>query len=110
MSPETNPEGAPAAEAGKTAQPAGKPAGRKAPRIVEGVVTSAKMQKTIAVEMEHLEMHPKYKKYIRRRVRFKVHDEKGEAKEGDVVRIAQTRPLSSTKRWRLVQVISKARR
>jgi small subunit ribosomal protein S17 len=57
----------------------------------------------------YLEKHPKYGKYIRRHIRFRVHDEKGEAREGDVVRIAQTRPLSATKRWRLVQVITRAK-
>ncbi len=57
-----------------------------------------------------VDLHPKYKKYIRSRVRLMVHDEKGEAREGDLVRIAQTRPLSVTKRWRLVEVITRARR
>ena len=102
------------AEPGPAATPsegaaAAKPA-RKGPRIVEGTVTSAKMHKTIAVEVERMEKHPKYGKYLRKRVRFKVHDEKGEAKEGDLVRIAQTRPLSNTKRWRLLEVVSKAKR
>ena len=94
--------------------PAGAPAGkknaeRKAPKSVEGVVISAKMQKTITVEMEHLEMHPKYGKYVRRHIRFKAHDEEGKAKEGDKVRIVQTRPISLTKRWRLVEVVARAK-
>ena len=61
------------------------------------------------VEMERLVRHVKYDKYVRRHSRFKAHDEKGEAKEGDVVRIAQTRPLSKTKRWRLVEVLTRAK-
>ena len=76
---------------------------------VDGLCISSKMQKTIVVEVERLERHPKYGKYVRRHSRFKAHDEKGEAKEGDVVRIAQTRPLSKTKRWRLVEVLSRAK-
>ncbi|SRR6266540_313469 len=76
---------------------------------VDGVVISSKMQKTIVVEMERLERHAKYGKYVRRHSRFKAHDEKGEAKEGDVVRIAQTRPLSKTKHWRLVEVLTRAK-
>jgi small subunit ribosomal protein S17 len=88
----------------------GKKAGRNEPRIVQGLVTSAKMQKTISVEKESFEKDPKYGKYVRQNIRFKVHDEKGEAKEGDVVKIAQTRPLSKTKRWRLLEVVSRAKR
>jgi len=94
------------------AAPAADPAavlGRKQMKALEGVVISAKMQKTISVEMERMELHPKYKKYVRRSVRFKVHDEKGEAKDGDVVRFVQTRPISRTKHWRLVEVVSRAR-
>jgi small subunit ribosomal protein S17 len=83
--------------------------GRKEPRSIDGVVVSAKSPKTIAVEAERLEKHPKYGKYIRRHIRFRAHDEKSEAREGDVVRIVQTRPISKTKRWRLVQVISRSK-
>ncbi len=108
-SPETNvPAGAQSAPAGAPA--AAPKAGRKPTRPVDAIVTSARMQKTISVEMSRLERHPKYGKYVRRYIRLKVHDEKGEAREGDVVRIVQTRPLSKTKRWRLVEVIKKARR
>lgn len=83
---------------------------RKPLRSVVGIVTSAKMQKTISVESDRIEKHVKYGKFLKRRVRYKVHDEKGEAKEGDQVRIVQTRPLSKTKRWRLVEIVSRARR
>jgi small subunit ribosomal protein S17 len=71
----------------------------------EGVVVSNKMQKTIVVEVTRLVQHPVFKKVIRRKVKYAVHDEKNEAKAGDKVQIVQTRPLSKTKRWRLVKVL-----
>ena len=71
----------------------------------EGVVLKAKMQKTVIVEVVRLVQHTKFKKIIRSRVRYAVHDEKGEAKVGDKVRIVRTRPLSKTKCWRIVQVL-----
>ena len=77
-------------------------------REVIGLVVSDKMQKTITVQVTRLEKHKKYKKYLRRHTKFYAHDEKREAKEGDVVEIAQTRPLSKQKRFRLVKVIRKA--
>jgi small subunit ribosomal protein S17 len=73
-----------------------------------GVVASDRMVKTIIVEVERLIEHPKYGKRIRRSSRFYAHDEKREAKVGDKVEIVETRPLSKTKRWRLVRVINKA--
>ncbi len=73
----------------------------------EGVVISDKMQKTITVMVERMEMHRTYKKYVRRRTKFKAHDENRQAKIGDVVRIKETRPLSRTKRFRLVKVLKK---
>lgn len=78
-------------------------------KVVTGVVISDKMQKTITVESERRVMHPRFKKYVRATTRYKVHDERGEAHVGDKVRIAETRPLSKTKRWRLVEVIERAR-
>ena len=75
-------------------------------RIREGHVVSNKMQKTIIVEVTRLTEHPQFKKVIKRKVRYAVHDEKNESKIGDKVRIQETRPLSKTKRWRLVQVVS----
>ena len=75
-------------------------------RMREGVVVSAKMQKTIVVEITRLMQHPKFKKVIRRKVKYSVHDEKNEAKAGNKVQIAETRPLSKTKRWRLVKILS----
>jgi small subunit ribosomal protein S17 len=73
-----------------------------------GVVVSAKMAKTIIVEVGRFREHPLYKKMIRLRKRFAAHDETGEAKAGDLVRIQESRPYSATKRWRLVEVISRA--
>src|SRR5881409_1918083 len=73
-----------------------------------GVVVSAKMAKTVIVEVGRFREHPLYKKMIRLRKRFAAHDENGEAKAGDLVRIQESRPFSATKRWRLVEVISRA--
>ena len=73
-----------------------------------GVVVSAKMAKTIIVEVGRQRAHPLYKKVIRVRKRFAAHDEIGDAKAGDLVRIQESRPFSATKRWRLVEVISRA--
>ena len=74
---------------------------------VVGEVISNKMQKTISVFIYRLVRHKKYGKYIRRSSVFKAHDEKGEAKMGDIVRIMHTRPLSKTKRWKLMEVVEK---
>ena len=74
-----------------------------------GVVLSDKMQKTIVVQIRRKALHPEYGKVIEKANKFKVHDEKNEAKIGDRVRIVETRTMSRDKRWRLVQVISKGR-
>jgi small subunit ribosomal protein S17 len=74
-----------------------------------GVVTSNKMNKTITVMVERRIMHPKYGKFLKKSSSFHAHDEKNECTIGDTVKIAETRPLSKTKRWRLVQVIEKAK-
>ena len=73
-------------------------------RSREGVVVSNKMQKTIIVEVTRLVEHPQFQKVIKRKIRYAVHDEENKAKIGDKVKIQETRPLSKTKRWRLVQV------
>jgi len=80
---------------------------QKPRRSLIGVVTSDKMQKTITVRVDRLTKHPRYKKYIRASTFCKVHDEKQEARIGDRVKIVETRPLSKTKCWRLVQIVSK---
>ena len=74
-----------------------------------GVVTSNKMTKTITVAVERKVKHPIYGKFVKKTTRFHAHDEKSEAKAGDVVKIMETRPLSKTKRWLLVEVIEKAK-
>ena len=72
-----------------------------------GEVVSNKMAKTIVVRVERRFPHPQFKKIITRYKKFYAHDEKSEAKPGDLVRIEETRPLSRTKRWRLVQVVER---
>ena len=75
----------------------------------EGRVVSDKMQKTVVVALERRVAHPVYGKMVKRTVKVKAHDEDNTAKTGDLVRIAETRPLSKDKRWRLVEVIERAR-
>jgi len=74
-----------------------------------GVVTSNKMTKTITVAVERKVKHPIYGKFVKKTTKFHAHDEKNEASIGDVVRIMETRPMSKTKRWRLVEVVEKVK-
>lgn len=74
-----------------------------------GVVTSNKMHKSITVEIERRVKHPIYGKFVKKTSRFMAHDENNECTIGDTVRIAETRPLSKNKCWRLVQIIEKAK-
>ncbi|HEY4026798.1 MAG TPA: 30S ribosomal protein S17 [Candidatus Dormibacteraeota bacterium] len=74
-----------------------------------GRVVSDKMDKTVVVQITDRKSHPLYKKVIQHRTRFKAHDEGNECKLGDLVRIMETRPLSKDKRWRVVEVVEKAR-
>ena len=74
-----------------------------------GVVTSNKMTKTITVAVERKVKHPIYGKFVKKTTKFHAHDEKNEASIGDVVRIMETRPLSKTKRWRLVEIVEKVK-
>jgi len=74
-----------------------------------GLVISNKMNKTITVTVQRKKKHPIYGKFVKQTKKFHAHDEKNEAGEGDKVRIAETRPLSKTKRWRLVEIIEKAK-
>ena len=74
-----------------------------------GVVVSDAMDKTIVVKVDVIKSHSRYKKVIRRSVKFHAHDEQNSAHVGDVVRIVETRPLSKTKRWRLAEVIEVAK-
>ncbi len=77
-------------------------------KIRIGEVVSDRMEKTRVVEVERLLRHPKYQKVIRKRKKFVVDDPKNEAHIGDKVRIVETRPLSKTKRWRLLKILEKA--
>jgi small subunit ribosomal protein S17 len=79
-------------------------------KFMTGRVVSDAMQKTVVVAIERLVKHEEYGKYVRRRSRFKVHDEKNECKVGDVIRFMETRPLSKDKRWRLVDFVQRVER
>ncbi|HHU92612.1 MAG TPA: 30S ribosomal protein S17 [Halanaerobiaceae bacterium] len=74
-----------------------------------GIVVSDKMDKTVTVAVERRTRHPLYKKTIIKTTKFKAHDENNQCNEGDKVRIMETRPLSKTKRWRVVEIIEKAK-
>lgn len=74
-----------------------------------GVVTSSKMDKTITVAVERKVKHPIYGKFVKKTTKFHAHDEKNECGPGDTVKIMESRPLSKTKRWRLVEVVEKAK-
>ena len=78
-------------------------------KVRVGRVISDKMEKTVVVQVSDRKSHPLYKKVVQHRVRFKAHDESNECKLGDLVRIMETRPLSKDKRWRVVEVVEKAR-
>jgi len=78
-------------------------------KIIQGIVTSDKMDKTVVVSVESRKKHEMYSKFITTSKKYKTHDEKNEAGEGDLVEIIETRPLSATKRWRLSRIIAKAK-
>jgi small subunit ribosomal protein S17 len=80
-----------------------------AAKVRQGIVVSNKGDKTITVRIDTARRHPTYEKIVRRSRTLHAHDERNEAGEGDMVRIVETRPLSKTKRWRLVDVVEKAR-
>jgi len=82
---------------------------RNSRKVIIGKVLSNKMEKTIVVSVERKVMHPKYGKFIKMTSKFKAHDEKNECAIGDVVKVMETRPLSKDKRWRLVEIIEKAK-
>ena len=77
-------------------------------RTATGKVVSDKMDKTVTVLVERQVKHPMYGKYLRRSTKFKVHDEENSCKQGDVVTIAECRPISKNKSWRLVEVVERA--
>ena len=78
-------------------------------KVREGMVVSDRMEKTVVVLIEELKPHPLYKKVVRRRTRLKAHDEGNECGVGDRVRLVETRPLSKDKRWRVAEVLEKAK-
>jgi small subunit ribosomal protein S17 len=88
-------------------QPAVETRGRR--KVRTGYVISDKMEKTVVVQVSDLTQHRLYKKIIQRRARFKAHDEENVCGIGDLVRIMETRPISKEKRWRVVEVVEKAK-
>jgi small subunit ribosomal protein S17 len=80
---------------------------KNAPTL-EGRVVSNKMKKTVTVMLERQVKHPLYAKYIKRSTKVHAHDENGECREGDIVRIAECRPLSKTKNWKVVEIVTRA--
>ena len=101
-----------AARAKKGEAKAGTPVAERTPnaaKVRQGIVVSDKGEKSITVRIDIARRHPTYEKVVRRSRTLHAHDERNEAGEGDVVRIVETRPLSKTKRWRLVEVVEKAK-
>ncbi|HUO81663.1 MAG TPA: 30S ribosomal protein S17 [Gammaproteobacteria bacterium] len=86
----------------------GPASGDRKQRTVTGRVVSNKMDKTISVAVERLVKHPVYGKYVRRTTRFLAHDEANECREGDLVSVAECRPLSKRKNWRVVDIVERA--
>ena len=82
---------------------------RSARKVRLGIVVSDKMQKTVVVRLERRFAHPRYGKMVTRSTKVKAHDEQNDAKTGDTVRIMETRPLSKDKRWRVVEIVERAR-
>jgi small subunit ribosomal protein S17 len=83
--------------------------GRTARKVRQGTVVSDKMEKTVVVAIERRVPHPVYGKMVTKTKRLKAHDEANSAKVGDTVRIVETRPLSKDKRWRLLEIVERAR-
>jgi small subunit ribosomal protein S17 len=82
---------------------------RSSRKVREGLVVSSKMNKTVVVALVERVRHPKYDKFVIRTKKFYAHDEANDAKVGDKVRIVETRPMSKTKRWRVVEVVERAK-
>jgi small subunit ribosomal protein S17 len=80
-----------------------------AAKVRQGIVVSDKGQKTITVRIDTARRHPTYEKVVRRSRTLHAHDERNEAGEGDTVRVGETRPMSKTKRWRLIEILEKAK-
>jgi len=101
LSTGTGAPGAPGADAA--------PSPKGARKVRTGVVVSDKMQKTVVVQIERRVPHPVYGKMVTKSKKFKAHDEENSAKTGDTVRIVETRPLSKDKRWRVLEIVTRAR-
>ena len=97
------------AQAPAPAAPPGREHGPGRPKTRQGVVVSAKPDKTITVRIDITRRHQVYKKIVRSSSTLHVHDERNDANEGDLVRVVESRPLSRTKRWRLVEVLERSR-
>ncbi|RMF88519.1 MAG: 30S ribosomal protein S17 [Nitrospinota bacterium] len=82
--------------------------GEQKRKVLVGEVVSNKMQKTVVVKVERLIQHPEYKRRVKRTKKYKAHDEMNRCQVGDTVRIVETRPLSKEKRWRVVEILTKA--
>ena len=82
---------------------------RNSRKEITGTVTSTKMDKTIVVAVERKVKHPKYGKFVKKTTTFMAHDDKNECGAGDTVKIMETRPMSKNKRWRMVEIIEKAK-
>jgi len=85
------------------------PTERNRRKVREGIVVSTKMDKTVIVSVVDRVQHPRYRKTLQRTTRLYAHDEANEVRDGDRVRVAETRPLSKNKRWRIVEVLERAR-
>jgi small subunit ribosomal protein S17 len=92
-----------------TTETAAAPDQRNARKVRVGLVVSDRMDKTITVAIERQVKHPIYGKFVKKTTKLHAHDETNDARAGDTVRIQETRPLSKTKRWRLVEVVERAR-
>ena len=105
MSTQDNPN---APNAGNPAAGSAGAAERSPRKVMQGTVTSNKMQKTVVVQVDRKVRHPLYEKFVPQRTKLYAHDENNEAKVGDIVEVTQTRPLSKMKSWRLVRIVQKA--
>jgi small subunit ribosomal protein S17 len=104
----TQREAAKGEKSGGTGTPKAEPTPNAA-KVRQGVVVSSKGEKSITVRIDFARRHPTYEKIVRRSRTLHAHDERNEAGEGDTVRVVETRPLSKTKRWRLVEIMEKAK-
>ena len=93
----------------QNSKPAKSESTRPRRKVREGVVLSAKMDKTVVVEVTRRTSHPQYSKTVQSHTRYYAHDEENTLKEGDKVRIVETKPLSKLKRWRLLEIVERAR-